>query len=1429
MNGRTMVGLVALGLACSSASFAEPIEIDKLQPQATYTNGLLAVSGVDRGVVSASAEVELTAPVKITMAMRRVADSDKPGHFGVELIGGDGLRAHFYSHDGANFIAALHQGKTRITTTSNRGGKDAFPPSADAPWVAVELYVQPKMAEIHIAGAPRGMLLGNLLPIKRVALYGYHNNVEVKDLAWEPLPEAEAVSTDPNPSFALSFDDGLDAWTATGTRPPLKAQNIQTNDGVAGRAAWIGGPEKSAKLRPQLEYDISGLVANHGTLMFWVKSDWDGRYTGNITHYPMLAAVDEQGRERFAVRMSWWISGVLGRTGDLRSEEIKHESRAEWLRGDWNHIAMVWSDGGWCKLFFNGQPYTQPFGFNGKILTNLDLKSASKLVVGYHTRSADAAFDEVKLYKRPLDNGEVYDEFRRFMPVDMLLTRSHVLADAEETVEIQVAPGGLFLHPIPADRPLKTGAFDFHVRVADTNDHVVAEKAFHVSVDAPVPLRVPVDGLPVGDYRVTCALLNDGTPTGIQRSFPLQAYAPQSAMEPGHDEIELGDVIFEKDLSADDLLVAGGVQFVDAPIGRYLEVGVRPMNRFSFEVPFPEKYRDGRPVMLEMVWPDDKPRSMGLYLYPESTRPHHRDRLGGGIQSGEEYPLTGKMQTTRYLFHPGLPTYLFEARTMANGYPAALAAFRIYEIKNARLPALKIQAPAGLPGRRFGYRDEDETFDQNLGWDYEGKKDVQTMTERLLDYLDYTGQNAWQYPFMRYTGYGFDMPGSRHNGLYPYSAKAFPYMVEALGRRGVTTITDINLFTLPEMKMLPDQTDEIVKRGWALTKIDDPPVQPNQYTRPNHAHPEVRAMIARHVAETAKRFHATSGFGGVAMTTHHIGFYPSLDYGYDAFTVSQFSRETGGEIPDGTPEERMAFLCEPSRLAQWEAWRIGQSVALFQKIREALDAVDPAIPFFVNVRATPEPGEMAAIQAVKAIDRVTVVPMRVYTEHRHRLHWGKPMNESNERLYDPNLAAAFMNNGGRGFVDSYGTYFESFNGSLTNEAYASYFQNADVKPFGRYFLKELLFAVSAMDAQRILIGAQPLGTWGRDAETREFAQAYCALPARPFEDAPGAQDPVTVRVLNTPGASYLYAASMLWDDCEVRLTLSGDATLEDLSTGERIADRRIALKAYQLRSFKSDDPELKVTAVETVVPDRVRGYCLEQIAAVRQAVARLDGGGIACDEAKAAIGTMESLLSENRLAELHRVLFSVVVREAVDKARNFANFAEQADMIRRGHYAVNCGSTDFLRAKRGLLFFPDQPFAKGGYGHVGPTLSVNRKIDGVEHEDAELFITESYNFDAYRFEVAPGSYTVKLYLKAGYERGFKPDNFVFGVEIEGQRVLDAFDVVTACGEDFTQVAIKTFENVEVEDGKLEIRFVAEDGRSPSVKMANAIEVIRQGE
>jgi len=1442
LNTKSLWAMMATGVLSSclvtALACAEPIVFTKFQKASPDGAGVVKLNGTSAGMGTAAVTLDIVKPVKLKMKIRRAAVSDKPGHFGVELLGGDGFRAHFYSHDGANFISALHQGKTKINDKGERGAKELFPVRADAPWGDVTIYVQPKLAELHVAGEPRGIVNANLLPLKRLSVYGYHNDVEVKDVEWETLPEVEPVSTDPNPSFQAAFDDGLVGMTTRGELAPTMSANVELVPGVSGQAVRLAAKGKKPKDLPQLEYDVKGLFADHGAVMFWMKSDWDGAYTGDMPPYPMLAGLDATGKGKLNIAMTWWISFALGRTGTLKSEELKRDSRWNWRRGDWNHVAVVWSDGGWCKAYLNGLPYQQPFGFNGKILTNLDQKAITRLVVGTGSKASEAAFDELKIYKRPLSNGEVYDEYRKFMPVDLLVDRSTLDAGKPQEVVVLAAPGGYYMHPMPADRPLSIGRVEIKMQLESEDGKVVAEKNFSLNMSEPTELRMPVEKLAAGKYRLKCAVSPGRSPLGqlldifsaprpastVQRSFELQAYQPKEPMAPGNDDIQLGELIFSKDIKDGKLLDAGGVKVVASPLGEYLEGGDHKENRFSFEVPFPEKYLDGRPVMLEIEWPDDKPRSMGLYMYPESKKANHRDRLGGGVQSGVEFPLTGKMQKTKYLFHPGLKSYLFEARTMVGKFPAAVAGFRVYAIKNERLPKLAVNYPENLPPRRFGHRDEDETADQNLGWDYKGNT-AQTMTERLLDYLDYTGQNAWQYPFMRYTGYNIAMEGTLHT-LYPGPADTYRYMIDAFKRRGKTTIGGIDLFTLPEMKMLPDETEEQVKRGWTLTKFDAPPVQPNQYTKPNHANPEVRAMIASHVKETARRFDNVPGFDGVNMTTQSMGFYSGLDDGYDDYTLKLFSKETGVDVAAKGGAERHEFLTQEPQLSAWRKWRDEQSVKLYRQIREEMDDVDPGLKLYLNVSATPSPELAALYDELRTIKGLQLVPLRFCTDHRHRMHWGRPPGDGDERLYAPAEVAKLMN-GTLGFVDSYPSYFESFNGSLKNDVYCSYFQNADVKPFGRYFLKELAFAVAAMDAQRVLIGAQPLGTWGRDVEAREFAKAYCALPALPFENAQGAQAPVTVRYLNTEKGSYLYAVSMLWGDCATTLSLSSPVSLKDLSTGEMVANGRIKLKPFELRSFYAADPQLKVTAVKTVVPGGVADFYRGKLGGTQQALDKLAAEKIDCAEAVAALATMRTLLAKGQFAELHRLLFSLAVAEVMDKADNFKNIAEQAAMVRRGHYAVNCGSFCFYKAKNGTLFFPDRPLGKGDYGYVGAYNNVVRDTEGIKADDPELYLTEAYSVDAYKFKVPPGDYKVRLYFKAGYKKGFKPDIFVFNVDVQGKRALDNFDLVTACDSDFSRTLIKEIRDVKVVDGSLEIRFGVDSKHDPSVKMVNAIEVIRQ--
>ncbi|WP_278549757.1 hypothetical protein, partial [Cloacibacillus evryensis] len=150
----------------------------------------------------------------------------------------------------------------------------------------------------------------------------------------------------------------------------------------------------------------------------------------------------------------------------------------------------------------------------------------------------------------------------------------------------------------------------------------------------------------------------------------------------------------------------------------------------------------------------------------------NRDRLQSGIQSGREYPESGELQTTRHLFYPGVETYLFEARTMAKEMPAAVAKVRVYALAEEELPRLALREPEGLPGRKFGFVDEDQTFNNNLGIDRANRRSPRyrewqthynSMTAFVLDetirYFDYVGMNRFYCPYWRYASGSANVEG----------------------------------------------------------------------------------------------------------------------------------------------------------------------------------------------------------------------------------------------------------------------------------------------------------------------------------------------------------------------------------------------------------------------------------------------------------------------------------------------------------------------------------------------------------------------------------------------------------------------------------------------------------------------------------------------
>ncbi|MHC4544999.1 MAG: malectin domain-containing carbohydrate-binding protein, partial [Planctomycetota bacterium] len=88
-------------------------------------------------------------------------------------------------------------------------------------------------------------------------------------------------------------------------------------------------------------------------------------------------------------------------------------------------------------------------------------------------------------------------------------------------------------------------------------------------------------------------------------------------------------------------------------------------------------------------------------------------------------------------------------------------------------------------------------------------------------------------------------------------------------------------------------------------------------------------------------------------------------------------------------------------------------------------------------------------------------------------------------------------------------------------------------------------------------------------------------------------------------------------------------------------------------------------------------------------------------------------------------------------------------------------------------------------------------------EDDTLYQTVRWDVSAYRFKVPNGRYKVRLqFCEPHYNEAGKR---VFGVELQGKRIIDKLDVFAKVGKD--KALDYTFENVKVTNGLLDISFV----------------------
>ena len=880
--------------------------------------------------------------------------------------------------------------------------------------------------------------------------------------------------------------------------------------------------------------------------------------------------------------------------------------------GESIHVAFSWRTDGSGRLYVNGLPFA-PDMRAGEKSDAMMLGNRMAETVKVETMDSE----DVRVVRRPLSNEEVYAAYRSRNPFDFQFADATVPAGRSTKVKIVACPGGTFLKGVPYSgfRPF-TGKADLRLSVARIDDSPAGGMAkvlvpvpemtrtyTSFAVEGEMPLETDAAVLKAGSYRLAVAV--DGKYVTYRYFRAVDPVVPPAAA-PSDDEWRLGRMLWQKRFD-----VPTAAEFSEGPlkVGRigksgYLEAGETGSlsgNRYGTVIPFAAADM-GKPCALDIFWPDDKPRAMAFAMHPETDTRHNiysRDRLQCGLFAGEAYRNTGKMQRVRYLFYPFTTNYLFEARTLIDGRPAAVALVRLHEIAG-EWPVLKVARPAGYRPRRFGYQDEDQTFFHNLNADFNGFN-CEKITSETLRYLAYTGQNVFHYPLARYAatlGAMENSLGGGGNGLWPGRTGEMGAVVRDFTSAGVDWIGEVYMGRIGEARFASLMDSRHVQDGWfSLDRNGDGVGRTYGGLVGNiacEAYTETFLdTFMPYIGQLAKcGIRGVRHWFGGNVGSIESGAWNGLGWGYDDWTVARFAEETGVVLPSGCLfgrgrfSERFRFLAEGDAAVRgkWLKWRAGRVTAFVRRYRERMDAVAPGMPLTLVLKRpeTPLQSPSAPIDALYAesgvdldaiggIGGVSIGLDRSAAARLFRLYrrW-KAADEAENYNPDDMLASKIRTLGGgaAAMVCEHNPYFETFRNSLCPERFNTYFQSFDVKPNGRNFLKTFAYDVGVMDALSVTVGDQPLGTLGAEAEAREFAKAFGALPAVPFEDVPGfaARDGVVARRFAAKdGSVYWYLVNMTDAGRAVRAPFSG--IVQDLSDGRTGAFARIDLKPYQLRSF----------------------------------------------------------------------------------------------------------------------------------------------------------------------------------------------------------------------------------------------------------------------
>ena len=804
-------------------------------------------------------------------------------------------------------------------------------------------------------------------------------------------------------------------------------------------------------------------------------------------------------------------------------------------------------------------------------------------------------------------------------------------AAPQQTMHMELSPGARVFR---AGECLELSVH-YGPRAADATMELVVRSAWGKAVQQRLPLRLPASDVPTrvraripceraGAHYLTLALAQGGE---LPWNEMVHVRYDVVSARRGYADLFAGRRTLVATVDAvrqpPDFFGGGAPRLVSSPAGEYRESGSTGWVAFQR---LPEALRNvapepswfayrieglvpQTPYLVEIEYPDDAERTFGVAM--RESEPLNYP-VAVAVDTGGDFPLSMRLNDRQFIYWPRTSNPRLLVVNAYDDRRAALARARIYQIDAE--PALRPPLPAGTRAFVHWY-EEGLSFASLFGPPDMTPAGLTTAIERWFDLLASSG-TAIVIPSVQI--YSFSLYPSRFNQQFSGGPESdyLRRMLLLAEQRGIRVIPELHPrsdeLTWP-VSADPANAPQLARSkdgntGWFVpgtTRRKDPPPLHNPLN------PKVRDWYIGSIGELSDEFARYPALQGVALRVMYwsnpgLNNFGSLDWGYDAATVTQFERETGIQVTGraqaggeaAAAKLRHALLTGPHR-EQWIAWRARKITELIAQARDRVRKSRKDLVLYLTVfEAVPPPGvtnrtallemgiDVAALEKLDGVVLVNGVP-----------RYGRAEIEriGNIRFRERTLDTAqlgFLASAGVGarFIP-HSAYLEATEAVVSPSALGfpkstrlTWMSFASAQT-GRHMLERFAIPLAEYDALWLGDGGNNY-TFGAEP-VRQFANEFRLLPAIRFDARPDARDPAAVWTSSQKDAYWFYVVNRERYPVQVNIRLSGTNAVERVVQGKSLSLAgdllQIELEPYGLAVFRAK-PTARIGKVDVSTP-----------------------------------------------------------------------------------------------------------------------------------------------------------------------------------------------------------------------------------------------------